>query len=298
MEVTPLDALARRSLVVVTGKGGVGKSTLAAAIGRLLAERGRRTLVLEVDPRENVHHLLGLPPSGGEVARAGERLYLQNLKPKAVLDELVAAQLRIGAVAERVLASPIYLQLVGSMPGLAELAILSHALRSTGEDARERFDLVVLDAPASGHSVSLLSAPGLVARAIAGGPLGRAASRLCDFVADVGRCGIVAVTQAEEMPVDEVLELAELLAERVGRRPELLLVNGLLPKLPLSPGETASPELALLRSRREVNERELARLDRQWSGPRVDLPLLAIDRGPDLVAALAARLAAAGSNEP
>jgi anion-transporting ArsA/GET3 family ATPase len=77
-----LEPLLRRRLVVVTGKGGVGKTVVSTAIGKVLAARGRRTLVVEVDPRENVHQMLGVPPSGGEIVAAGSGLWVQNLKPQ------------------------------------------------------------------------------------------------------------------------------------------------------------------------------------------------------------------------
>jgi anion-transporting ArsA/GET3 family ATPase len=295
MPGTALEALARRQLVVVTGKGGVGKSTVAAALGRRLAARGRRTLVLEVDPRENVHQLLGLPPSGGEIVRAAPDLYLQNLKPRQVLDDIVRHQVRIEAVARRVLASPIYEQVVTGMPGLKELALLAHALRLTEGRAGKRFEGVVLDAPATGHGVSLLAAPRLVSRVIAEGPVGRAAARLAALVADADRCGIVAVTQAEELPVEEALELRRMLGERLAREPELLVINGLYPELPAGADQGGHPALDLWRARRRINDRELARLAQSWAGPRLPLPLLPIDRGPDLVTALAERLGQAAA---
>jgi anion-transporting ArsA/GET3 family ATPase len=287
-----LEALAGRKLVVVTGKGGVGKSTVAAALGRTLRAAGRTVLVLEVDPRENVHQLLGLPPSGGEIVQVEAGLYLQNLKPLRVLDDIVREQVRVGALARRVLESPIYRQLAASMPGLKELAVLSHAMRLAERQGAERFDVVVLDAPASGHGVSLLAAPLLISEAIAAGPLGRAAARLAAFVADAERCAIVVVTLAEDMPVEEALALSATLAGQVGRAPELLVVNGLYPELPSAAGHRAHPTLELARARRRINDRELARLAASWTGPRLRLPLLPIDRGPELVAALGTRLLA------
>lgn len=298
--------LATRQLLVVTGKGGVGKTAVAAALGRLLAAT-RRAMVLEVDPRENLHHMLGVPPSGGEVteaagsasgagsARGGgsgssaDGLWLQNLKPREVVDRLVAERVRIGPLVRRVLASPVYQQFAEGAPGLKEVAVLGHALRLV--EGRERgswgepFDLVVLDAPASGHGVSLLTAPRLLAEVIDSGPVGSLGRELARFVADPARCGVVVVTTPEEMPVQEAIELSATLDERFGRRPDLLVVNGVYPPFP--DGEAAAEPLSLWRDRRGVQEREIARLDAEWPGPRVELPKLPVDPGPELPATLA-----------
>lgn len=339
----PAARLGRCQLLVVTGKGGVGKTAVAAALGRLLAASGRRTLVIEVDPRENVHQMLAVPPSGGAIVPAGPLLWVQNLKPGQVLDEVVRERLKVGMLVRRVLSSPIYEQFSAGAPGLKELAILGHAARllrpagsagngelagrpagsagdgeaagrSAGSASRStssstsrrggrrpgpaaapELDVVVLDAPASGHGMRLLAAPRLVSEVIGDGPFGALAGELAGFVADPERCGIVVITQAEEMPVEEALELREALSAQLGREPELLVVNGLFP--PLGPGlEEPTPledELVTLwRHRRFLNERELERLARWWEGPRLELPQLALERGPELTAALQQLLAA------
>ncbi len=284
-------ALASRRLVVVTGKGGVGKSTVATALAWALARGGRRILALEVDPRENVHQLLEVEPSGGEVVPAGGSLALRNLRPSQVLDGIVRRQVKIGLVAQRILASPVYRQFSEGMPGLRELAVLDAAFEHTqGEE--DRFDTVVLDAPATGHGLTLLGAPALVAEALGVGPVAAAAGRLAERVADAGDTGIVIVTAAESMPVDEALELRASLQQKLHREPELLVVNGLYPPFPSRLGgaaESGGP-LALWRDRRAVNEAELARLARAWEGPRIELPLLPLPRGRALVAELGNRL--------
>ena len=176
-----LAALARRELIVVTGKGGVGKSAVAAALGSLLAGTGRRTLLLEIDPRESLHAWLEVPPSGGELLAVGPRLFLQHLDPRQEMDDLVDHHLRIGPLVRRVLASPVYAHFADGAPGLKELAVLGHALRLVDGPpikGAPPLDVVVLDAPASGHGVTLLTAPSLAAEVIRQGPFGRMAARL------------------------------------------------------------------------------------------------------------------------
>ncbi len=288
-----VERLRERRLLVVTGKGGVGKTVLAAVLGRRTAAPGRRVLVLEIDPRENLHHMLGRSPSGGEVTAAGDGLWLQNLKPRQVVDRLVAERLRLEVVARRVLASPVYQQFTEGAPGLKEVAILGHALRLVeGEDPEggEPFDSVVLDAPATGHGVSLLTAPRLLSEVIRQGPIGEMAARLAGFVADPAQVGVVIVTSPEEMPVQEALELCRRLEAELGRGPELVVVNGVYPPYPEDAGAPSDEALALWRDRRRYQESEMARLAAAWRGPTVRLPKLPLDRGPELVAALAAAL--------
>ncbi|HEX3127125.1 MAG TPA: ArsA family ATPase [Thermoanaerobaculia bacterium] len=282
-----LEPLTRRQLVMVTGKGGVGKTTVAALLGRALSQAGRRTLIVEVDPRENVHQMFGVPPSGGNIETAGSRLWVQNLKPRQVLDEVIRERLKLELLTRRVLDSPIYQHFAAGAPGLKEIAILGHAwrlLNRLGGLGAPELDTVVLDAPATGHGVSLLAAPLLVSDVIRRGPFAEMAGDLATFVSDPERCGIVVVTQAEEMPVQEAVELRQALRQKVKRDPELLIVNGLYPP---APQEGMDNELvSLWRRRRKLNEVEMARVSAEWEGPRADLPLLAMNRGPGLIRAL------------
>ena len=287
--MNPMEQLARRQLVVVTGKGGVGKTVVSATLGRALAAAGRRTLIVEVDPRENLHQMLGTPPSGGDILEAEPRLWVQNLKPRQVLDQVVRDQLKLELLARRVLDSPVYQQFATGAPGLKELAILGHAYRLlhglAGPGAPE-VDTVILDAPATGHGVTLLAAPALVTDVITNGPFSRMAGDLATLIADSERCGIVVVTQAEEVPVEEALELRTALRDRVRREPELLVVNGLYPPAPPASTGPENELVSLWRRRRKLNDRELARLKESWPGPRIELPQLPLDRGLALLGTL------------
>lgn len=274
-------------LIIVTGKGGVGKSVITGVLGRHLAARGRRTLLLEVDRRENLHQLVGVPPSGGEIVAVpgAEGLYLQNLKPSQVADWVVEKKVKIGPLVDRVLKSAVYQRFVEGAPGLTQLAILGHALRLVRGDLSRapKIDTVVLDAPATGHGVYLLDAPRLVMEAIGEGPFAELAGEVVEFVAAPDRCGVVVVTLGEEMPVQESLELRQRLEERLNRSPEVLVVNGLYPPLPPGQTEVEDQLTNLWRQRRSINEEELARLREHWQGPIVELPLLPVDDGTQLV---------------
>jgi len=283
-----LTALAKRQLVVVTGKGGVGKSTLAAALARLLAEGGRRVLLLEIDPRESLHQLLGTEPSAGAIIKVGPGLAMQNLQPRAVIESLVREKVPIGIVARKIVASPVFQHFADGAPGFKEMAILGYALRTVKGEYHHKADVVVLDAPATGHSASMLAAPLLLADLVGGGQLGDMARTVAELVADAERCSVVLATLAEEMPVQELAELVALLKDRIGRPPELVVANGLYPEWP---GGAADPRTALWKDRRAVNDRELARLGKLWKGPRAEIPLLPLDRGPELLAAIEVRLA-------
>jgi len=275
---------AHTRLILVSGKGGVGKTVVAAALGQLLAVADRRVLVLEADPRENLHHLFGVEPSGGAIVAAGSRLSIQNAHPRAILDDVVRDRLKIGALSSRVLASPLYQHFADGAPGIKEMMLLGYAMEAT-VGRRRRADLVILDAPASGHGLSLLTAPQLVSDVITTGPLGAMARRIAGFVADAEQSAIVLATLAEESPITELLETIATIKARTGREANLVAVNQVWPAN-IDKAEAGS----LWAIRRRMNERELVRLSTAWHGTTAQLPLVGEDFGPDLLAEIAGAL--------
>jgi anion-transporting ArsA/GET3 family ATPase len=289
------DRLDRLQLLVVTGKGGVGKSTVSAALGAHLANRGRRALLIEVDPRENLHQLLDTPPSGGEIVEAASNLWLQHLNPRELLDDLVREKLKVGALARKVLSSPIHHHFTEGAPGLKQTAVFGRALRMVegyGPRQLRRPDVVILDAPASGHGLAWMAAPQLVSEVISSGPIGNMAVEIATFLADSDRFGSIVVTTAEEMPVQEALELLDAMSSRLDRLPELIVVNSIYPPAP-KPRRTDDEATRLWIRRRRVNEAELERLGNSWKGPTAEIPLEPIDAGPVLVGVVGEHLAGA-----
>ena len=295
MKPSILNPLASRELIVVTGKGGVGKSAESAALGGLLASTGRQTLILEIDPRENVHQMLAAPPSGGEIVRVASNLFLQHLQPRTVLDQLVRERVRVDFLTKRVLESPVYHHFSEGAPGLREMAVLGHSLLLVQGrvPAAPPIDVVIVDAPATGHGVALLRAPRLVSEVIRQGPVATMTKEVAELVASPQRCGVVVVTLAEEMPVTEALELRADLQKDVQREPDLLVANCVYPPVPVNERDAPETESArrLWHRRRKLNDAELERLGDQWSGPQVEVPFFPLDRGPELVTAIERELA-------
>ena len=228
-------SILERSLLVVTGKGGVGKTTLAAALGVAAARRGLRTVVVEVGEHSRLADLFGASngqPPGGEVALRAN-LWAATIDPDRVLLEWV--QELGGRIPGRVLTSSGTFQyFAAAAPGAKELFTMVKIWELTQQRRWKRraegYDLVVLDAPATGHALGMLRSPqtfGAIARV---GPVATQAERVGELLADPARSSYVAVALASEMAVTETIELQQGLREQLGRELARVIVNALLPR--------------------------------------------------------------------
>jgi hypothetical protein len=223
-----------RKLLVVTGKGGVGKTTIAAALGLLAARDGRRTLVVEVGAESRLPQLFGIAaPQPGVETALQERLSSISIDPDRALLEWL--QVLGGRVSGRVLASSGTFQyFAAAAPGAKELVTMIKVWQLTrggGRGARSHsYDLVVLDAPATGHALGMLGSPhtfGAIARV---GPIAGHTRQLQELLESPARSAYLAVALATEMAVTEALELQDGLHARLGRDLEAVVVNQLLPR--------------------------------------------------------------------
>jgi|SRR6185437_3614981 len=223
-----------RELVVVSGKGGAGKSTLAAALALLAADRGLRTIVVEVGEQNRLRTLFGVDGAEASVeTQLQDRLWSLSIDPDRALLEWL--QSLGGRVSGRVLASSSTFQyFAAAAPGAKELVSMVKIWELTqGKRWRGRthgYDLVVLDAPATGHALGMLDSPrtfGAIARV---GPIAAQAERLRQLLQDPTRTDYLAVAHASELAVTETLELQRRLGEQLGRGLRAVVVNGTLPQ--------------------------------------------------------------------
>ena len=270
-------ALLERELVVVTGKGGVGKTTVAAALGVAAARRGLRAIVAEVALRDDVRATLG--PGDASRDREVELAYgvhHTSIDPDAALREYLLDQLGSRTVAETLGGSRAFGYLAAATPGLRELLTIGKVWELAQEDRRTAgaapYDLVILDAPATGHGVAVLSAPRTFARTAAAGRIARQATRIDALVSDPRRTAVVAVARPEELPVNETLELAGALAAELGQAPALVVVNRVVAdrftgaEAARIEQAQASPAVRAARARHRAARRQQAQLARLRRG--------------------------------
>jgi len=287
-----MSSLIDKRLVVVTGKGGTGKTTVAAALGLLAARAGKRTVVCEVAEQERLAALFGVEPLGHKERELAPGLSGVSIDPERAKSDWLRHQLKSGALAGLLGHSRIFQYLTAAAPGLSELVTMGAVWDLAQLERRlggSTYDLAIVDAPATGHGIALLRSPKTFADIARVGPIHRQAMRIHNFVTDPKATGVMAVALAEEMPVNETIELGERLRAELGMEIDSIVVNGLYPErftreeakrmesLDGSGPEQSRAALgaALGEDRRARSQRsELRRLKKAVEAPVATLPFL------------------------
>lgn len=222
-----------RRLVVVTGKGGVGRTTVAGALALVAARAGKRVIVAEVTKQEHLSRPFRREGIGYSETELAENFYAISIDPEHALEEYLGRQVP-GLLSGALLHNRIFEYFVAAAPGVRELTTIGKAWE-LAQDARkygsgEHYDLVILDAPASGHGLAMLQAPRTFAEIARVGPIRRRADGIHAFLRDPKRTGVVSVALPQEMPVNETIEFRRRLEDEMGVATDAVVVNQLLPE--------------------------------------------------------------------
>jgi anion-transporting ArsA/GET3 family ATPase len=306
----PVPELLDKRLVFVTGKGGVGKTTVAVALGLRAASEGRRTIVCEVAAQENASRIFGHTEVGFHEVEMEENLWAISIDPDESMREYVLLQLKVRAMRDMLFRSSIFNYLAAATPGLKELVTIGKIWELSQLDRKvksgRKYDLVIVDAPATGHGIGFLRTPRTFAAIARVGPIHSQAQQLERLITDQQHTGSAIVSLPEEMPVNESASLEADLRDEVGVAVDRVYLNGLYPErfskeeaerlaslAGTSEGSVrAAARAALSEHGRARSQRaQLARLRRRVEAPVRTLPFLfEPELGLDSARRLAARL--------
>src|SRR4051795_2074805 len=249
--VTGVRDLLDKRLVIVTGKGGVGKSTVALAMGLAAAAEGRRTIVCEVSSQEHTSHVFNRAEVGFHEVEMADNLWAISIDPDEAMREYILLQLKVRAMRDLLVRSRIFNYLAAATPGLRELVTIGKIWEVALPDRKVKkgreYDLVIVDAPATGHGVAFLQTPRTFANVARVGPIKAQAEALETFLVNHRKTGVAIVSLPEEMPVNESASLEQSLTDDIGMAVDRVYMNALYPER-FSAGDASELEEALERA--------------------------------------------------
>jgi anion-transporting ArsA/GET3 family ATPase len=283
--------VAQTQVIFVTGKGGVGKTTVSAALAVHLAEEGQRVLIVESDQGGQLAELLEADDLDAEPKLVAPRVSAVRLLPRVLLEDYFRGLLRIPFLANRLLNSRSFNALTAAAPGVAEFLLLEKILgwADPGWRRRSRFDTILVDGPATGHALKLLAAPRTIASLVPGGPIGAVARGALSLLADHVRTHVCVVTLPEELSVTETIATYGALRDDLAVDVLRPVINRIYPRRfavheveALAQSESRHHPMVLAAqyqlARRRDSERHIQRLRRHLPQSPVSLPMVFDER--------------------
>jgi anion-transporting ArsA/GET3 family ATPase len=293
--VDPAQFFAASRLVIVAGKGGVGKTTVTAALARVAARSGLSTLIVEVEGKSGLASVFGREPFSYQEVELAPDIRGRTLTPDDALLEYLREH-GMARISKRLMSSGALDIVSTAVPGIKDILILGKVKQLERAKAA---DLIVLDAPAAGHAITFLLAARALLDAVRVGPINTQAREVLELLTDPARCQVMLVTLPEETPVNELIDTAYHLEDRVGVSLGPVVVNGLYPAiggLDVVPLDAATAADVSLRDgeadslaaaadfrlhRMALQHEQVSRLATELPLPQLHLPyLFSADLGP------------------
>jgi anion-transporting ArsA/GET3 family ATPase len=284
--------LSQLRCVVVVGKGGVGKTSVSAALAMSLARQNKRVLIAMCNAKDRLSYLLQVPPIGPEIRSISPNIDAVNMEPGRALQEYGMMVLKVRALYRMVFENRLVRGFLRGTPGVDAWAMLGKAqyhVFETLQNGQPRYDTVIIDAPATGHGLELLRVPKVILDVVPPGLMRREAERAWAMLTDPTRAGVLIVTIPEELPANEAVELHAILRSELELPVAGLVVNMVLPglfteaqgaaltllqqRLPRDSANRPLVDASLVRYQRELAQAEqFEHLRREISGPHYHLP--------------------------
>lgn len=258
--IPALAALAHKRLLFFAGKGGVGKTTIAATVALTLARHGKKTLLIELDDSARAARLLGLPvtdPQATEPQPVSSSLFVLSTSGHIALEEYLRLIIPFKPLLRTIVDSRAYQYFVAAAPGLKELLTIGKIWYEERKREADQplWDIIVVDLPATGHSLQYLRMP-RAAHETFGGIISREAERIAAVLHDPEKTAVNLVTTPDELPVSETQEAYQQLTKELRLPVGALFIN----RMHTAPISAAVLQTATLQSSLSERERQLMEL--------------------------------------
>ncbi len=223
-----MSQLLESSLLFVTGKGGVGKTTVATGLAWLAAEQGKKVLICEVEPKDDLSASFECGPTPFSGTEVNDNLTAMSMDTEASLREYLKLQLRVPVIGRIGPVAKAFEFVATAAPGVREILTVGKLCWEVKEN---HYDIVIVDASPTGHIVGQLAAPQAIRDLVKVGPVRSQTGWMLDILSDKEKTGVVIVSTPEEMPVNETLELTKRIANETTVNLQAVVVNQVLPEL-------------------------------------------------------------------
>ncbi len=274
-----LAELLAKKLVMVTGKGGIGKTLVSSALALEARKLGKKVCLVEFSAHDQIAPLFGAAPIGHQLRELSPGIFVINLNAQDNFRDFVIKHLGFAKLFEKVFTKPIVRSFIQMLPGIAELTLLGRLFYFVELDKENNFDLVVFDGFASGHFYSLMKTPDAVIHSGMSGPVIDETQRVRDFLSDKSKVGVALVTVPEELIISEALDFSQRLAKESPASLTTVIANRCWPKVPSD--QVLSSELEVSRQywlqQQKAQGKNLERLREGLKGIDTQLPIMVLE---------------------